>query len=41
VSIQEEIRLYLRARVALIVLVTVEDQRALEVLDDAAEVRTR
>lgn len=33
-SIQEEIRLYLRARVALIVLVTVEEQRALEVLDE-------
>ncbi|HEX6356661.1 hypothetical protein [Actinophytocola sp.] len=37
-SIQEEIRLYLLARVALIVLVTVEEQRALEVLD---EVRRR
>ena len=33
-SIQEEIRLYLRARVALIVLVTVEEQRAIEVLDE-------
>jgi SpoVK/Ycf46/Vps4 family AAA+-type ATPase len=34
VNIQDEIRLYLRARVALIVLVTVEEQRALEVLDE-------
>lgn len=33
VGIHDEIRLYLRARVALIVLVTVEEQRALEVLD--------
>ncbi|MDQ0578333.1 AAA family ATPase [Streptomyces rishiriensis] len=33
VRIHDEIRLYLRARVALIVLVTVEEQRALEVLD--------
>lgn len=32
-GIEDEIRLYLRARVALIVLVTVEEQRALEVLD--------
>lgn len=32
-GIHDEIRLYLRARVALIVLVTVEEQRALEVLD--------
>jgi SpoVK/Ycf46/Vps4 family AAA+-type ATPase len=33
IGIHDEIRLYLRARVALIVLVTVEEQRALEVLD--------
>lgn len=33
VNIHDEIRLYLRARVSLIVLVTVEEQRALEVLD--------
>jgi AAA+ superfamily predicted ATPase len=33
-GIQEEIRLYLRARVALIVLVTVEEQRAIKVLDE-------
>ncbi|MEE1939991.1 AAA family ATPase [Streptomyces sp. TRM 70361] len=32
-GIHDEIRLYLRARVALIVLVTVEEQRALNVLD--------
>ncbi|MEU3457269.1 AAA family ATPase [Micromonospora sp. NPDC006766] len=32
-TINEEIRLYLRARVPLIVLVTVEEQRALDVLD--------
>lgn len=32
-GIHDEIRLYLRARVSLIVLVTVEEQRALEVLD--------
>ncbi|MDQ1042476.1 AAA family ATPase [Streptomyces sp. V4I2] len=32
-GIADEIRLYLRARVALIVLVTVEEQRALDVLD--------
>lgn len=32
--IEDDIRLYLRARVALIVLVTVEEQRALEVLDE-------
>jgi len=34
VTTEEEIRLYLRARVALIVLVTVEEQRALAVLDE-------
>jgi SpoVK/Ycf46/Vps4 family AAA+-type ATPase len=32
-TVHDEIRLYLRARVALIVLVTIEEQRALEVLD--------
>lgn len=32
-TIQDEIRLYLRARVALIVLVTVEEQRAVQLLD--------
>jgi SpoVK/Ycf46/Vps4 family AAA+-type ATPase len=32
-GIQDDIRLYLRARVALIVLVTIEEQRALEELD--------
>jgi SpoVK/Ycf46/Vps4 family AAA+-type ATPase len=34
VSIHDEIRLYLRARVALIVLVTVEEQRAIDVLNE-------
>ena len=38
-SVQDEIRLYLRARVALIVLVTVEEQRALEVLDEVRKGR--
>jgi SpoVK/Ycf46/Vps4 family AAA+-type ATPase len=33
-NVHDEIRLYLRARVALIVLVTVEEQRAIEVLDE-------
>lgn len=33
-GIQDQIRLYLRARVALIVLVTIEEQRALQVLDE-------
>ncbi|WP_207934405.1 hypothetical protein [Actinomadura sp. KC06] len=32
-AVQDEIRLYLRARVALIVLVTVEERRALQMLD--------
>lgn len=38
-GIDDEIRLYLRARVALIVLVTVEEQRAIAVLDDVRRKR--
>ncbi|AKH85611.1 ATPase AAA [Streptomyces sp. CNQ-509] len=38
-TIADEIRLYLRARVALIVLVTVEEQRALDVLDEVRAAR--
>lgn len=33
-EVHDQVRLYLRARVALIVLVTVEEQRALQVLDE-------
>ena len=38
-SVVEELRLYLRARVALIVLVTVEEQRALRILDEVCRGR--
>ena len=38
-GVHEEIRLYLRARVALIVLVTVEEQRAIEVVDEVRRTR--
>jgi AAA+ superfamily predicted ATPase len=40
-NVQEEIRLYLRARVALIVLVTVEELRAIQVLDEVRRERDR
>ncbi|GAA3295358.1 AAA family ATPase [Dactylosporangium vinaceum] len=38
-GVGDEIRLYLRARVALIVLVTIEEQRAVEILDDVRRER--
>lgn len=38
-GIADEIRLYLRARVALIVLVTVEEQRAIQILDEVRKSR--
>ncbi len=40
-EIHDQIRLYLRARVALIVLVTIEEQRALRVLDEVRQGRDR
>ena len=38
-DVRDQIRLYLRARVALIVLVTVEERRALQVLDEVRKSR--
>ncbi|MER7276311.1 AAA family ATPase [Dactylosporangium sp. NPDC000244] len=38
-GVGDEIRLYLRARVALIVLVTIEEQRAVDILDDVRRER--